>query len=321
MYINFNEEVERLLCCPLCKSELVRHDKGFVCQSCGLRFPKKVVKTDENQEEFVFDFCIFRPSYCLPAGLESWGDAQSEYEQYHEKSARGDSFKEYIDEIDSVREIYTTEYHIEGRVLDVGGHQGRLRHYLGADVTLYVSVDPYIDIFSGIGKQPGLLQAYPCLSEPCNFVSAHAEYLPFRSGSFDWIHMRSVVDHFADPYLAFLEAYRCSKVGGKVLVGLAIMDKMVWPARVLLPIRIAKKLKRDGLLDLFNSAYRRFRTMRTPNKSTHREDDHMFRLTHGTLVELFDKTGWDIIKEHWQKPPFQFCIYACGQKRDPVISA
>ncbi|MDT8316444.1 MAG: class I SAM-dependent methyltransferase [bacterium] len=320
MYIKLDEEVERLLCCSMCKSELFKYDECFICSSCGLIFPKRAIKTNENKEEFAFDFRISHPTYCLPEGHIAWDDAQSEYKQYHERSVKDDLLKEYMAEIDSVREIYTDEYHIKGRVLDVGGHQGRLRQYLGVDVNLYVSVDPYINIFSGIEQQPNLLHAYSCLSKPCNFITAHAEYLPFKSGSFDWVHMRSVVDHFADPYLAFLEAYRCSRVGGRLLVGLTIDENKVEPATLPLLIRVAEKFKKEGFLGLSGAVYQSFRNLLTLNRVVHHEDDHMFRFTHGTLLDLFDKTGWDVIKEHWQKPPFQFCIYACGQKRAPLIS-
>ena len=297
MYMKLDEEVERLLCCSLCKSDLVKCTEGFICKSCGLRFPSRIVRTDDKNEEIVYDFRIFHPPYCIPEGLESWKDAQSKYEQCHEQRIENDSLQQYLDEIDSVREIYTQEYHIEGKVLDVGGYLGSLRHYLGTDVNLYVSADPYIDIFAGIGLQPNLLHAFPCMSEPCNFISAHAEYLPFKSGSFDWIHMRSVVDHFADPYIAFLEAFRCSRVGGKLLVGMLILEK--------------KKVKRDGFIGLLHTISTKFLRFRSI-------DDHMFRLTQSELMDLFMKTGWDVVKEHWQKAPFQSCIYACGQKREPV---
>jgi len=303
MRIKLDEKVEQLLCCPVCKNDLAKSADGFRCRSCGLAFPKRVVRTGMNQEEVVFDFRIVRPAYCTPKGLKSWADAQSEYEHFHDKTVMHDSFQAYLEEIESVREIYTIEYDIKGQVLDVGGHQGRLRHYLGSDVSLYVSADPYIDIFADIESQPNLLRAYPCLQEPCNFISAHAEYLPFKAGSFDWIHMRSVVDHFADPFLAFLEAYRCSKVGGKLLVGLAILEKKyeLNDDKVTLPIRLARKLKRDVF----------------PSLLSHK-DDHMFRLTHRELMDLYVRTGWHIVKEHWQKPPCEFCIYACGEKRVPI---
>lgn len=43
-------------------------------------------------------------------------------------------------------------------------------------------------------------------------------------------------------------------------------------------------------------------------------DDHIFRLTLRELRELFTLTGWTITKEHWQKPPFDFCIYVSAKK-------
>lgn len=331
MYMKLDKEVERMLCCSLCKSDLTRYSDYFICTSCGLRFPGRYIKLDEENEELVFDFRIHHPDYCMPEGLESWDDAQSKYKQYTVSKMVRDSLQEYLDEIDSIREIYTDEYDIGGKVLDVGGHQGRLRHFLGEDVSLYVSVDPYINIFSGIKLHPNLIRAYPCLSESCNFISAHAEYLPFKTGSFDWVHMRSVVDHFADPYLAFLEAYRCSSVGGKLLVGLSIQEKKygldkktivspdhLAPIKAPLPIRVAEKLKRGGPLGLLRSISRSFHQLGTSDRPSHHTDDHMFRFTYETLMDLYMKTGWDIVKEHWQKPPFQFCIYVCGQKRELI---
>ncbi len=318
MRIKLDEKVEQLLCCPLCKSDLAKSSDGFRCRSCGLPFPKRVVRTGKNQEE-VFDFRIVRPAYCTPMGFESWANAQSEFEHFHDKTVMSDSLQGYLDEIDSVREIYTIEYDIKGQVLDVGGHQGRLRHYLGSDVSLYVSADPYVEIFADIESQPNLLRAYPCLQEPCNFISAHAEYLPFKAGSFDWVHMRSVVDHFADPFLAFLEAYRCSKVGGKLLVGLAIMEKKYeLDNKVTLPARVARKLKRDVFPSLLSAISKRLLHLRILDNVNRHKDDHMFRLTYRELMDLYVRTGWHIVKEHWQKPPCEFCIYACGEKRIPI---
>lgn len=333
MHIKLDEEVEQLLCCSMCKSDLAKSSDYFRCESCGLVFPKTVVNTNENQQEAVLDFRIVHPTYCLPEGFASWADAQSVYERFHEKGALCDSFEEYLNEIDSVREIYTVEYHIKGKVLDVGGHQGRLRHYLGSDVSLYVSVDPYINIFADIGLQPNLLHAYPCLQEPCNFIAANAEHLPFKAGSFDWVHMRSVVDHFADPYLAFLEAYRCTKVGGKLLVGLAILERKYEldniestrsdqkaSVKETLSLRVAEKLKRDGFLGLLSAISQRGFHWRTNVSPPRHKDDHMFRLTYSELKDLYERTGWHIFKEHWQKHPFQYCVYTCGEKRESSSS-
>lgn len=318
MYTKLDEDMISMLCCPLCKGNLLRAKRHFACRSCGLVFPGRRIRVGQNSDEEIFDFRIDRPRYCMPEGHRLWLDSQSEFEEYDNRVATRDSLQEYLDEIESVREIYTDEYHIAGKVLDVGGHQGRLRHYLGDDVTLYVSADPYINIFQDVEVMPNLTQAYPCLSEPCNFLAAHAEYLPFRARSFDWIHMRSVVDHFADPYLAFLEAFRCCKTGGNLLVGLNIIEKKQLldraganTQRCSLPGRVAAKLKREGLQGLAGAICARL-SMQS------RKDDHIFRLTHANLIDLFERTGWEVVKEHWQKPPFAFCIYICGEARDPL---
>jgi hypothetical protein len=144
--------------------------------------------------------------------------------------------------------------------------------------------------------------------------------------------MRSVVDHFADPYLAFLEAYRCSRVGGRLLVGLSIVEKKheldgspagksdrLVPTKASLPIRVRRKLQQDGFLGLLSSISKRLRNLRTIDRLGHHTDDHMFCLTHSALMDLFAETGWGVVNEHWQKPPFEFCIYACGQKREPIL--
>ncbi len=226
MFIKFDQALVEILCCPLCKGDLQKSDSGFSCGDCGLFFPPTVVEIGDGHVENVYDFRMNRPLYCVPQSKTLWQETQMVFEQFTDEFGSRDSLQEYLDEIDSVREIYTEEYHISGSVLDVGGHQGRLRHFLGDDVDLYVSIDPYMEVFRGLDEQPNLLKAYPCLSEPCNFLSADAEYLPFKSRSFDWIHMRSVVDHFEDPYQAFLEAYRVCKIGGRLLVGLAILEKI-----------------------------------------------------------------------------------------------
>ena len=67
-----------------------------------------------------------------------------------------------------------------------------------------------------------MASAYPCLKEPLNFVAGVAERLPFQSKMFDYVHMRSVLDHLHDPYIAMKEAWRILKPEGKLLIGLSV---------------------------------------------------------------------------------------------------
>jgi ubiquinone/menaquinone biosynthesis C-methylase UbiE len=275
-----------------------------------------------GHKEPVFDLRVRRPVYCIPPIVARWTDLQEEYKNYHRKRRSIDDLTVYLDEIDSVKEIYTEEFSIEGKVIDVGGGQGRLRHFLkDEDVPLYVSVDPYLEVFENMESQPNLLKAYPCLRRPCNFLSCYAENLPFNKNTFDWVHMRSVLDHFEDPYLALKEAYRVLKSNGTILIGLTVRGGKSSlkgdnsdddPSR---PISVISKAKREltyaVLTGLARGAVRR--VIKKEKKS--KADDHMFRWTYGDLIDLVRTTGFSVVKEHWQKPPFSMCIYLSAKKR------
>jgi ubiquinone/menaquinone biosynthesis C-methylase UbiE len=297
MYMHLDKTVIDMLCCPFCKSELHQSEGTFTCKVCGLSFPGKKITVGKGKEETVFDFRIHTPQYCIPENLRLWQHGQNEFENFDRTETEHGNIQVYLDEIDSVKEIYTNEFHLSGKVLDVGGHQGRLRHFLDNDVDLYVSIDPFINIFEGIDEHSTLLKAYPRLQEPCNFISAHAEYLPFKSGSFDWIHMRSVVDHFENPYFAFLEAFRCCRPRGKMLVGLAIEEKIPQSLSHLSKFKQLSFQARSLVSGFFHL------------------DHHMNRLTVSQLHDLYRNTGWTVVKEHWQKPPFNYCIYSCTEAR------
>jgi ubiquinone/menaquinone biosynthesis C-methylase UbiE len=288
---------------------------------CGLSFPKIMLDTGDGYENITYDFRISAPKYFQASILSQWGEIQKLYETFHNSLAVDDNLQEYFAEIDSVKEIYTDEFHLAGSVLDVGGHQGRLRYWLDSNVTYYVSVDPLDIAFNNISQQRNLLQAYPQIKEPCNFLLAHAERLPFKSNSFDWVHMRSTVDHFYDPYAAFLEAFRCSKEDGQLLIGLSIMEKYYeeMHRRTILSeqgkdnvnsckSKIKHFLGKNNVerIKKILAGFRGLKDQPEPNK----HDDHMYRFTRDNLVELCGKTGWMMSKEHWQKEPFFYCLYA-----------
>jgi ubiquinone/menaquinone biosynthesis C-methylase UbiE len=219
-----------------------------------------------------------------------------------------DSAQVYKAEIDSVREIYRDEFSLTGSILDVGGHQGRLREHLGGDVGLYVVLDVFANVFAGAETQPGLLAAYQCLSLPCNFVAAQAERLPFATHSFDWVHMRSVLDHFQNPYWALREGYRVLAPNGHLLVGLKVIDR---PDRAgarlsqMLSSQVRRKLDEGGVLALLRAAALRARSGLK---------DHTFRWSLDELVELIGLAGFEVVKVHRQKPPFADCVYIAARR-------
>lgn len=64
--------------------------------------------------------------------------------------------------------------------------------------------------------------SYRCLNQPINFIAATAEFQPFVSESFEWVHKRSMFDHVQVPNLAILEAWRVLCHGGRTLIGLYV---------------------------------------------------------------------------------------------------
>lgn len=292
-----NGQTTTALACPICKEELAQTEKECFCHLCGSRYPE--IKMDEGK---TYDLRIRRPEFLNPTSELKWAKFQRIYEKVAHGAAERDNFDEYQQEIDSVDYLYRGEFKLTGRVLDVGGYQGRLRHFLDkVDMESYVSIDPFVDCFRGTAK-PNLMRAYPVLAERCNFVPSHAEFLPFADECFDWIHIRSVLDHLADPYLAMREARRVLRSGGKVLIGLAIPERMAKKKKSLTK-RFVQKRRQMGLFaTLANAA----------GKVVF--DDHNYRFTHQQLRDLIGDSGFVIETECWQRPPFDYCIYISAKK-------
>lgn len=302
-FTKLDADVIAMLCCPLCKGELDLRPTSGVCQDCGSEYPCVVTSGGS-----AYDFRIHRPAGLTPASVANWQHFQDIYEGVHRSSLERDRLQEYLDEIDSVKEVYRQEFRIEGSVLDVGGHQGRLRHYLNlAKNPVYVSVDPLIDVFRDADK-PNLLRAYPSLLTPCNFLSCYAENLPFRARHFDWVHMRSVVDHFADPYLALREAYRVLKPEGRILIGLSIQERLTSSPQSVVQ-RVTRKIRNDGIATTATAVPAKLLATVLPNR-----DDHNFRPTYQSLHELISAAGFEKEKEHWQKAPFNHVLYLSAAK-------
>jgi len=311
MFIKLDQSVINLLCCPFCKLRLNIEKDDFICTNCHTKYPKINVNVGDHEEE-TYDFRISPPSYCVPETLNRWNEGQKDYEQFDGEWAVRDKLNLYLDEINSVYEIYTQEFNIQGSILDVGGHQGRLRHFLKDQRTsLYVSVDPFLNVFENIQYQPNLIKAYPCLSEPCNFLVCRAEELPFISNAFDWVHMRSVVDHFENPFKAFKEAYRVLKPQGNLMIGLAIMKK---DGKSTVLLRIKSKIEREGITSFFKAVQKRICGVISKRTKIY-GDHHLFRLSVEQLRDILSVTGFTVTKEHWQKPPLNYCIYLTARPK------
>ena len=307
-HVKLDQSFKDILCCPICKASVALQENQATCKKCGSKYLSR---------NGIWDFRILPPDYCLPSVLKEWRRIQDKYESIPVKLAQLTSEKQeevYFSEINSVKEVYTQEFSINGKVIDVGGEVGRLRHFLNDD-SQYISVDPFLDVFQGLESKTSLMKAYPCLSNPCNFLCCHAERLPFLAGSFDWVHMRSVLDHFFNPYIALKEAYRVLNEDGKLMIGLqvtggesSLSDKGT--VRNLLS-RIKKKMRDEGFIGVFRSIVSR---LANRHLSIHRNSGHMFHWRYDDLLDLVRITGFEVEKIHWPKPPFEHCIWLSARK-------
>ena len=206
-------------------------------------------------------------------GFVQWDDGQSAYEGWEQST---------VEDYKKEREVDAPVYdHIKmsGRVLDVGGSIGAIRDFLPKG-TEFVSVDPFLGCTDHI--PPAKIAVYPCLSERLNFIAGCAEFLPFQAQCFDWVHMRSMLDHVHSPDLALMEARRVLKLGGKLVIGLYV-DGGKTGLRTL--DRQLKEIVRPILTTI---GFKQFK------------DHHLFHPTLKNLKKIVIDNGFKIDDIYWQ---------------------
>lgn len=140
-----------------------------------------------------------------------------------------------------------------------------------------------------------------------NFIAGYAEFLPVEARSFDWVHLRSVLDHLCDPWLALKEAWRVLRPRGRILVGLTIEERV---PTLGLKNRVHKKLRDEGFRGLVNAVGRR--ALKAVGGSD--RGDHTWRLTLRQVRELCREANFRILKETWQKPPWSYVLWLSAEK-------
>jgi SAM-dependent methyltransferase len=223
-------------------------------------------------------------------GYSTWAEGQDEYESWacqDSTPAAG-----YHAEIEFDRPIYT-HFCLDGRILDCGGGAGTVRQFLPEEVE-FVSVDPWIHASTSYSDERK--QAYTCLNQSLNFMAATAEFLPFVGDSFDWVHMRSMLDHVQVVDLALLEARRVLRVGGKVLIGLYVEGGKTGV------IPISRRFK-----NLVKSCFEAVGSDRW-------KDHHVWHPTYSKLIQLITDNGFEIEDTYWQPQWKDTVCYVCARK-------
>ena len=301
-FTTLDESFAEVLACPQCKGGLDAVGPQRHCAQCGRLFARNA--------DGVWNFMLSSPPFATSTRQRTWQPTQQRYEEWAFEQGYSLSYEQHVKERDTVMEVYGKAFDVRGRVLDVGGHQGRLRHFLRGDTT-YLSVDPFADLFRDVESQEALLRAYPCLREPCNLVQAQAEFLPIRSESFDYVHMRSVVDHLFDPTLALYEARRVLVPSGCVLIGLSVTGGAstiqsgskaaeFWS-------RTRRKLRYEGVTATGLGALRRIFGVGP-------KDQHLWHPTYEQLLELVAYVGFQLEKIYWQRPPLDHVVWVLGRR-------
>ena len=223
-------------------------------------------------------------------GYSEWAEGQDEYENAANKG--NTSLAEYQTEIEGARPVYQ-HYQMAGRILDCGGGAGTVREYLSDDVE-FVSTDPWLQ--APFASSPARKAAYTCLNRPLNFIAATAEFQPFVEGSFDWVHMRSMLDHVQVTDLALLEAKRVLKPGGRVLIGLYVDGG------------------KSGVISFEHRIKDSIKAVLGFVGIERWKDHHIWHPTYQNLLKLITDNGFAIEDTYWQPQWKDMVCYVCAKK-------
>lgn len=223
-------------------------------------------------------------------GYSTWAEGQVECEDWIEQDRT--SVDGYKAEIEYDRPIYE-HYRLQGRILDCGGGAGTVREFLSNDVE-FISTDTWLH--APFASSAARKNAYSCLAQPLNFLAATAEFQPFIAESFDWVHMRSMIDHVQVPELAMLEAHRVLKNGGRVLIGLYVEGG------------------RNGVISMKQRAKDWIKVGLASVGIDRWKDHHVWHPTYKELLKLISDNGFTVEDTYWQPYWNDNVCYICARK-------
>lgn len=188
------------LVCPACRGRLDRRDAALACRGCAARYPQRDPWPD-----------LRPPDTAAPPG---WHERQQEMVA---------AYRDLIADPAHARLAY--RYDLEpfrtlladwrGRILDVGGGNGLVRHILPASCE-YISLDPDVEWLDA--SWLSIADAFPCLDEPLTFVRGVGERMPLADASMDGALSFWSLNHAVDPSTLIAELARVVRSAGRVLI-------------------------------------------------------------------------------------------------------
>lgn len=275
---------ERLVC-PISKQPLISSGNGYLIAPCGLKYQNN-------------DFRV---------GLEysdKWKIGQGEYEIFEKRWLKSVNSHEKLVDLDRETSDVYSEIKMLGDILDVGGAYGFVIKQAGIDASRYISLDP-IDINWDRLNDYQCIDLHYSVCKSAARVRGFAEFLPFADASFDFVHMRSCIDHFANPNLALMEAFRVLRRGGRLVVGVSlggVYKKNQLGVKEYLKRLASKHPMLLQIIDIF------------------KHDHHMFHPDRASLINLIEKNGFNIVKEVWQQAYHNVIYIEAVRVEELVIS-
>ncbi|MFQ4139750.1 glycosyltransferase [Nodosilinea sp. PGN35] len=196
------------LVCPICKNKPEFYVKSIECGSCGAKFPQV-----SSQWISLFPTTLLGEE-------KQWFSRQQEMESW---------YKDLIASPSNASACLLSDYtpfttflnSLSGKILDVGGGVGLVRHYLSHN-TEYTVLDPSLD---WLGKEwENLSEIFPCLAAPPLFVQGVGEYIPFPDAQFDAVVSFWSANHCSEPQKFFEEVERVLRPGGTFFI---VLEDMV----------------------------------------------------------------------------------------------
>jgi ubiquinone/menaquinone biosynthesis C-methylase UbiE len=258
-----------------------------------IRHPVTKLTTELDDFETINGFLDLRIPLRNTLGYKSWKAGQNFFENWEQHgSGYVNGTESYLEEINADKEIYD-KFVLEDSVLDVGGLSGTLRHFITQDCK-YVCIDPFENAPHAFPKEKK--EAYKCLSSPYNFIVGNAEFLPFRENSFQFVHMRSMLDHVQIPDLSLLEANRVLKSDGRLIIGMTVEGGRNGR------ISLSEKIKDVLRITLGVVGFKQF------------VDHHTWHPTHKGLIKLANDNGFIELEEIWQSKWKDRVVYIIFKK-------